>query len=163
MNAKLLVRGTLAGALTLFAWETISKTLIPWPAPDLTEKSALLGLMLGRQFALDLVVAFVVLMALLRFPRATAGQYAVGTAALALAVSASAFVSEWNWYGFGAAWTVVNAVDRVIGYGLLGLVLGAAINKWNGRVNTNEWSGVQAPTGLPSSMSAPKPRPSSRN
>lgn len=161
MNAKRLALATLTGALTLFAWEAISKTLIPWPEPAMTDKSALLGLMLGRQFALDLVVAFVVLMALLRLPRATTGQYVFGTAALALAVSASAFVSDWNWYGFGAAWTVVNTVDRVVGYGLLGLVLGAAINKWNGRVNTNEWSGVQAPTGLPSALSAPKP--SSRN
>lgn len=194
MNARLLLLGTLAGALTLFAWETISNAAIPWHAstmrsftdsnavvqaikanaptngmyveargivaavsftPDNRDKSTLMGLMLGRQFALDLVVAFVLLLAMLRLPRASNSQYALGTAAVALALSASIFVSEWNWYGFGTAWTVVNVIDRTIGYGLTGLVLGAVVNKWSGRSRTDEWGGVKAPGGLPSTMGSP--------
>lgn len=183
MNAKLLTLGTLAGALTLFAWETISNTAIPWHAatyrsftdsnavvqaikagapengmyidirgvvaavsftPDMRDKSTLVGPMIARQFALDVVVALVLLLALQRFPRASTGQYAFVFAVGALAVSASIFVSNWNWYGFGAGWTVVNLIDRTIGYGLMGLALGAAINKWSGRVTTDEWGGVKA-------------------
>lgn len=194
MNAKLLVLGTLSGALTLFVWETVSNTVIPWHGstmrsftdsnavvqaikanaptngvyvemrgivaavsftPDMKDKSALLGLMLGRQFVLDLAVAFVLLLAMLRLPRASNRQYAFGTAAVALAVSASILVSNWNWYGFGAAWTIVNTLDRTIGYGLMGFALGAAVNKWSGRSRTDEWGGVKAPGGLPSTMGSP--------
>lgn len=196
MNAKRFVLGTLAGALTLFAWETISNTLIPWHAPtmrtfadsnavvqtiranaphngmyvdargvvaavsftpDAKDRSTLLGLMLGRQLALDVVVALVVLLAYQRFPRMSTSAYALVTGALALAVSASIVGSDWNWYGFGASWTIVTLVDRTIGYALLGLVLGALMNKWS-RVTTDEWGGIKAQTGLPSSMSAPRSR-----
>lgn len=196
MNAKLLVLGTLAGALTLFAWETISNAVIPWHAatmrtftdsnavvqaikanapengmyvemrgivaavsftPDMKDKSTLLPLMLGRQFVLDLAVALVLLLAMQRLPRASNMQYAFGTAAIALAVSASIFVSDWNWYGFGTAWTVVNTIDRMIGYGLMGLALGASVNRWPGRMRTDEWGGVKAPGGVPSSMGSPTP------
>ena len=196
MNTRLLVLGTLAGALTLFAWESVSNTAIPWHSatmrsfrdssavvqaiktnisangmyvdargvvaavsltPELKDKSGLLGLMLTRQFALDMVASFLVLLAMLRMPRATTSQYVIMTAALSLAVSASVLVSDWNWYGFGAAWTLVNTIDRTIGYVLMALVLAIAINRWSGRVRTDEWGGVRAPTGPPSTMAAPTP------
>jgi hypothetical protein len=194
MNAKLLVLGTLAGALTLFVWETVSNTVIPWhtatmrtftdstavvqavkanaPAngiyvdsrgvfaavallPEAKDRTALVGLMLGRQLLIDLAAALIVLVTLAQLPRAAALQYAAGTAALAFAVSTSLLVSDWNWYGFGPAWTVVNLLDRTIGYALMGLALGAAINKWSPRVRTDEWGGVKAPSGVPSSVGAP--------
>jgi hypothetical protein len=193
MNAKLLVLGTLSGALALFAWETVSNTVIPWHtptmrtfadsnavvqaikanapenglyvemrgivaavsfSPDMKDRQSLIGLMLGRQLALDLVAAFLVLVVLARLPRATNTQYALWTGGIALAVAASAFVSNWNWYGFPAAFTLVNTIDRGIGYSIMGLALGAAINKWSGRVRTDEWGGVKAGGGLPSSSSA---------
>jgi hypothetical protein len=104
--------------------------------------------MLSRQFALDVCVALILLLAMLRVPRASTTLYAIWAASAALAVSASVFVSDWNWYGFGAAWTIVNTLDRTIGYGLMGLALGAAINKWSGRVRTDEWGGVKAAAGV---------------
>jgi hypothetical protein len=197
MNAKLLVLGTLAGALTLFAWETVSNAVIPWHeqtmrtftdsnaavqairanapengmyvdlrgvvaavsfTPDMASKESLFGLMLARQFALDLVVALILLVAMSRLPRATNRQYAVGTGTIAFAVAASVLVSNWNWYGFGTAWTIVNVLDRTIGYALMGLALGAAVNKWSGRMRTDEWGGIRASTELPSSMNAPTSR-----
>lgn len=196
MNARLLVLGTLAGALTLFVWETISNTVIPWHAPtmrsftdsgavvqaikanapangmyvdargvvaaisftaDAKDRSALVGLMLSRQFVLDVFVSFVVLIAMLRMPRATTAQCVLLTAAVAFASSASVLVSDWNWYGFGAGWTLVNTLDRTIGYALLGFVIATAINKWSGRPRTDEWGGVKAASDLPSKFGAPTP------
>lgn len=186
MNAKLVVLGTLAGALTLFAWETVSNTVIPWRSatmrsfpdsanaaqairalapengmyvdirgvvaaisflPDLSSRERLVGLMIGRQLALDVVIAFVLLLTMLRLPRAPTRQYAGLFAAAAFAMGLSSFASDWNWFGFGAPWTLVNIVDRVIGYTLMGLALGAAVNKWSRRATTDEWTGVRASGG----------------
>src|SRR5687767_10689654 len=160
MNVKLLVLGTIAGALTLFAWETVSNTAIPWHAPtmrsfsdsnaavqsikayapengmyvdvrgvvaaisflpDMSSRERLVGLMIGRQLALDVVIAFILLLTMQRLPRLSTKEYPGIFAVGALAVGLSAFGSDWNWYGFGATWTIVNIVDRVIGYSLLGL------------------------------------------
>ena len=197
MNAKTLLLGTIFGTLTLFAWESVSNTVIPWHAPtmkafkdsnavvqtikanaptngmyietrgvvaavsflpDMRSKTTLLGLMLGRQFVLDVAVALILLLTILRLPRATNLQYAFGTGAAAFAVSLSVFVSDWNWYGFGAGWTVVNTLERTIGYALMGLVVGACVNKWAPRPTTDEWGGVKAPTGLPSTIGVPAKR-----
>lgn len=125
-------------------------------APDMANRETLLGLMLGRQLLLNLAVAFIVLFVFQRLPPASIWQYAFGTAAMAFAVSASILVSNWNWYGFSVAWTVVNTIDRTIGYGLLGLVLGALVIRASGRSTTDEWNGVRASSGMPSSMSAPR-------
>lgn len=195
MNAKRFILGTVAGALALFAWETISNTAIPWhqatvrqftdstavlqairanaPAngmyvdargvvaavalgPDLASRESLLALMLGRQLALDLFVAAVVLALFTRLPRMPTRHHALVTGLAALAVATSVFASHWNWYGFGAAWTVVNIVDRTIGYALMGLVLGALSNKWTGRSTTDEWGGVRATGSVPSRRTTPR-------
>lgn len=188
MTARRFILGTLAGALTLFAWETISNTVIPWHqatyrgftdstavlqavranapgngmymdgrgliaavaiAPDLGSREALLGLMLGRQLALDLVVAAVLLVVFAALPRMPLRQYVMTAAAAAFAIGVSVFGSDWNWYGFGTGWTLVNLVDRVVGYALTGLVLGALINKWTARTRTDEWGGVRASGSMP--------------
>ena len=195
MTARRFILGTLAGALTLFVWETLSNTVIPWHratyrgftdstavvqavranapengmyvdgrgvvaavafGPDMASRESLLGLMLGRQLALDLAVAAVVLVLLTSLPRMPVRQYAMTTAAAALAVSASVFGSDWNWYGFGTGWTLVNMVDRAIGYALVGLVMGALINKWTARTKTDEWGGVRASGSMASAKTTPR-------
>lgn len=185
---------TLIGAVTLFGWESLSNTALPWHqstyrafadssrvvetirsiaptngmyvdtrgvvaavsfAPDARDKSALLGLMLSRQFGLDVVIALVIMLAMRLFPRATTLQYALGAGCCALAVSLAVFASDWNWYGFGAGWAMVNTVDRVLGFTLVGLTMGGLFNRWSDRVRTDEWGGVKAPSGLPSTVGGP--------
>lgn len=195
MNAKHLLLAGLAGGLTLFGWETISNTALPWHmatmrqfsdsnavvqaikanaptngvyvdlrgviaavsfTPDMADRSTLIGGMIGRQLVLDLAVAFILVLAFQRLPRATTRQYAWGCGVAALVVGASILVSNWNWYGFSVSWTVVNLIDRVIAYTLVGLVIGGLCNRWGtARPTTDEWSGVKAQGGLPSQMSAP--------
>ena len=194
MHLKLLTVGTLAGALTLFGWESLSNTALPWhmatmrsfadsnavvdairaqaPAnglyidrrgviaaiafePDMKDKAALLGPMMARQVGLNIAVALVLLLAMQRLPRLTAAGYGAAFATAAFAISLSTFVSNWNWYGYPAAWTAVQVVDRTIGFALMGLALGGLLNRWSPKVRTDEWGGVRAQGGLPSTMSTP--------
>jgi hypothetical protein len=195
MKARHLALTALAGGLTLFGWETISNTAIPWHdatirpftdsnavvqtikanapqngmyvdirgvvaavsfTPDMADRSTLMGPMIARQLVLDIAIAVVLLLAFQRLPRATTKQYMWGSAVAALVVGASIFVSDWNWWGFGLPWMAINLIDRVVGYALLGLVLGGLLNRWSvARPTTDEWSGVKAQGGLPSQMGAP--------
>jgi hypothetical protein len=197
MKATHLAIAALAGGLTLYGWETISNTAIPWHQatfrsfsdstavvqaikggapqngmyvdvrgvvaavsfmPDMGDRSRLIGSMIVKQLLLDIAIGFVLLLALQRLPRATTKQYGWGFAVAALAVGASIFVSDWNWWGFSLAWMFINLIDRVIGYGLLGLVLGGLLNRWSAaKPTTDEWSGVKAQGGVPSQLGAPGP------
>jgi len=189
MNARLLSLGIVAGALTLFAWETLSNAALPWHRmtmrtfvdssaavaairqhapenglyvddrgviaavsllPDQSSKAALLGPMMGRQIVLDLLVAAVLLLVMLRLPRATTAQYAGVFAVAAFAISASMFVSNWNWWGYPAAWTLVQVVDRTVAFALMGLVMGWIVNRSAKRSTTDEWGGVRGHGALPS-------------
>ena len=124
--------------------------------PDMSDRTNLIGSMIGKQLVLDLALAFVLLLAFQRLPRATTRQYAWGSSVAALVVGASILMSNWIWYGFSASWTFVNLVDRMIGYALLGLVLGGLLNRWSpAKPTTDEWGGVKAQGGLPSQMGAP--------
>jgi hypothetical protein len=126
--------------------------------PDMVDRSTLVGSMIGKQVVLDIAIAAVLLLALLRLPRATTKQYAWGSAVAALVIGASIFVSDWNWWGFSLSWMSINLIDRVIGYGLLGLVLGGLLNKWSrSKPTTDEWSGVKAQGGLPSQLGTQAP------
>ena len=188
MNARMFAGALVAGAVTLFAWETLSNAVLPWHRltmrafadsnavvtavrehaprnglyvddrgivaavsflPDLSSRSGLLGPMLARQAVLDLVVAAVFLLAMIRLPRATTAQYAGVFAVTAFAVSASTFLSNWNWWGYPAAWTLVQVVDRTIGFALMGLVMGWIVSRAAPRATTDEWGGVRAQGGLP--------------
>lgn len=197
MNARLFAVTLVAGALTLFAWETVSNAALPWHRmtmrtfpdssaavhairahapenglyvddrgvvaavsflPDMSSKASLLGPMMGRQVALDLLVAAVFLLAMARLPRASTMQYAGVFAVAAFAISASTAVSNWNWWGYPAAWTLVQVVDRTIGFALMGLVMGWLANRESARPITDEWGGVRAQGGLPSARSSPARR-----
>jgi hypothetical protein len=177
-----------AGAATLFIWETLSNAALPWhrmtmrtfpdstaavsairaqaPAnglyyddrgvvaavaflPDMSSRAALLTPMMLRQIVLDLVVAAIFLLAMARLPRATPLQYAGIFAVAALGISLSTFVSNWNWWGYPAAWTAVQVVDRAIGFALMGLVMGLMAHRAMPRSTTDEWGGVRAQGNLP--------------
>jgi hypothetical protein len=192
MNAKLLLTATLAGAFTLYAWESLSNAVLPWHRetmrsfadsnavvqamkaqapvnglyvdargivaavslqPDLADRSSLLGPMLGKQLGIDFIVALVFLLAMQRLPRMTTIQYMAAFAVAAFAISLSTFTSNAVWWGYPAAWTLVQVLDRTIGFALMGLAMGATFNKWSPRVTTDEWGGVRVSGGLPSSMS----------
>lgn len=117
--------------------------------PDMSSKAKLLVPMMGRQIVLDLLVAAVFLLAMARLPRATTMQYAGAFAVTAFAISLSTFGSNWNWWGYPAAWNLVQVVDRTIGFAVMGLVMGWILNRTPGRTITDEWGGVRAQGGLP--------------
>lgn len=117
--------------------------------PDMSSKATLLVPMMGRQIVLDLFVAAAFLLAMARLPRATTMQYAGAFAVTAFATALSTFGSNWNWWGYPAAWTLVQVVDRTIGFALMGLAMGWIMNRTPGRIITDEWGGVRAQGGLP--------------
>ena len=188
MNARVFATAAVAGALTLFAWETVSNAALPWHAatmrsftdstaavqairahapanglyvddrgvvaavaflPDMSSRASLLVPMLVKQVVLDLVVAIVLLLAMARLPRATVAQYTGIFAVTAFAISLSTAMSSWNWWGYPLPWSAVQAVDRTIGFALMGAAMGWLLNRGTPRVITDEWGGVRARGGLP--------------
>jgi hypothetical protein len=168
MNGRFLLIGTVVTAITLFAWQSISNTVIPWHqatmrefanndavvqtvranapergvyfspqgilasvalTPNLADRTALIGKMLGTQFVIDLVVALLLALVALRLrPTTMLGTAtALGTAGLAASMLIEA--SNWNWYGFSLPWTAVNVVDHAIQWFLAGLVLAALMRR----------------------------------
>jgi hypothetical protein len=182
MNGRFLLVGTLVTAITLFAWQSISNTVIPWHeatmrefanndavvqavranapesgvyfspqgilasvalTPNLADRTALIGQMLGTQFVINLVVALLLALVALRLRSATmlGTATALGTAGLAGSLLIEA--SNWNWYGFSLPWTAVNVIDHTIQWFLAGLVLAALMR----RLAPEAVSGVSIPTG----------------
>ena len=125
--------------------------------PDMADKSALMGPMMAKQVVLDVVVAFLFLIAMSKLPRLTTLQYGMTFAVATLGFSLSTFISNWNWWGFPAAWTAVQVVDRTIGFALMGLVLGSLLNRWSPKSNTDEWGGVKAHGGPRAALDASAP------
>ena len=116
--------------------------------PDLADKtsSAFMAPMLGKQLAIDLVVAFVLCLLLLRLPAAslvhTGRTFAMAGLAIALLIE----LSNWNWYGFAANFALVNAVDTTIQFFVTGVVLAWAARRF-GAPRAAEASGVNVPAG----------------
>lgn len=145
-----------AGAATLFLWESISNVALPWHR--MTMPAVLAGIAAGveitvptllRQLALDVLVAAIALLAMVRLPRGTTLQYATVFGVAGLALSLSTFGSQWNWWGFPWAWTAVQVMDRTIGFALMGFAMGFLANRDDPRRTTDEWGGVRAQGGLP--------------
>jgi hypothetical protein len=183
MNGRFLLVGTLVTAIALFAWQSISNTIIPWHmatmrefanndavvqavranapengvyfspqgilasvklTPNVIDRTALIGQMLGTQFVIDLAVAFLLALVALRLrPTTTVGTAtALGTAGLAGSMLIE--LSNWNWYGFSLSWTTVNVVDHTIQWFLAGLVLAALMRRLAPAATA---SGVNVPAG----------------
>lgn len=99
--------------------------------------------MLGRQLLLDLAVAFVLCLVIMRLPAASATTTGVTLGLAALAISGIQSFSDTIWYGFTFAYSAVNAIDLAINGLVGGLVIGALAN----RSRAKEAGGVKAPAG----------------
>lgn len=117
---------------------------------DLTSGTAI-GPMLGKQFALDLVAALIVVLLLGRFPVEGAVRTGVTFALAALAVSAIAELSNTIWYGFAASYSLVNVVDHTIAFFLIGAALATLRTRMERVAPTEERPAVKAQGGLPTS------------
>lgn len=168
MNGRFLLFGTVVTAITIFAWQSISNTVIPWHAatmrefanndavvqavranapengvyhsaqgilasvaltPNLIDKTTLIGQMLGKQFIINLAVAFLLALVALRLRPATTLRTATSFAIAGFAGSLLIEASNWNWYGFSGPWTAVNVIDQTIQWFLAGVVLAALMRR----------------------------------
>ena len=187
MNAKFLVVGILAAALTLYVWQVISNVALPWHeatmhmwegatndavvqamrthapengvyfsgngvlaaisfAPDFSDKSQNMGPMMAKQVGIDIVVAFLLVLVLARTIAMTPVRTGIAFALAGLAAGAVTELSNWNWYGFDLAFTLVNVIDLAIMWFLAGLVLAMVRRRFG--TTAEEPSGVRAQSGL---------------
>ena len=91
--------------------------------PGMPDKSGFMGMWLMRQVAIDVVVAFILAVVVARSGFG-ARRAALTLGGVALAAGLILELSDWNWYGFPIAYTLVNAVDVAINGAIAGLVLG---------------------------------------
>jgi hypothetical protein len=91
--------------------------------PGLPDRTRMIGGRLAMQLAIDLAVGFLLALALLGLNCRTVTGRAGFMAMLGVAAGAAIHASHWNWYGFGAAYTIVNALDLAITWFIGGLVL----------------------------------------
>lgn len=92
-------------------------------SPDYVDQTTLIGKMLGRQAAIDLFAAAILCLLAARVreqqPTAVAAVAAFG----ALATSVLGELGNWNWYGFGIPWALVNIADVTISFLIAGYVV----------------------------------------
>lgn len=114
--------------------------------PDLADRTSMAAMtpMLVRQAAIDLVMALLLALVLLRIPvrAGLAPAFTLGLAGLAAGIVAQG--SDWNWYGFGVGYAIVNVVDLTIQFFLAGLVLSMLVRRLAPRTRTQEMAGVPA-------------------
>jgi hypothetical protein len=178
----------LAGAATLFTWESISNAALPWHRmtmrsfadsnaavaairaqapdnglyfdergvvaavaflPDMKSRETLMTSMMLKHFAMNVVLAAILVLAMAKLPRGTPLQYAGVFGLAGFAISLSTFGANWNWWGYPLGWTAVQVIDRGIGFALMGLAMGYAAHHSMPRSRTDEWGGVRAQGGLP--------------
>jgi hypothetical protein len=193
MRPRLLAIATLAAAIVLFAWQSISHGLLGLPekgmhqfpndstaatahalralAPqngvyfsaygvlaavdisaDYKDKTKQFVSMMAKQLVLNLAVVFVLALMFGRLGGSSVLLTGATYSALALAFMGLAFISNWIWWNFPAAWTLGNVVDQVIGFFLVGITLAALEQRFGEpRIATAERAGVRAQGGLPTS------------
>lgn len=114
--------------------------------PDLADKSKTMGPNMAKQLVIDLVAAlalcFVVAQIGVRRKRDTAMQLALVGFAMVMIKE----LSDWNWYGFAAGYSIVNIVDLTISFALAGAVIALIYKKQmrNDPVAAAETPGVRA-------------------
>jgi F0F1-type ATP synthase assembly protein I len=99
--------------------------------PTLEDKTsmAFMGAMLAKQLVVDIIVGALLCMLLLVVPHIAPRDGARIAAMAALASALTARASDWIWYGFSALHTLVNSLDLVIGWSIVGAVLGWLIRR----------------------------------
>ncbi|MFN2636556.1 MAG: hypothetical protein ABR585_05990 [Gemmatimonadaceae bacterium] len=112
--------------------------------PDMADKSKAMGPMMAKQIVLDLVVALILCLLVARLGVRSARETAMTLGLGALTVGMIKELSDWNWYGFGTAYSVVNVIDLVIMFALAGLVIGSIYRRqMRDTVVDNETLGVK--------------------
>ncbi len=103
---------------------------------DLSPKFASMVVPMLMQLGIDIVVAFLLAWLLLRFPvwPALGTGSVFGTVAAAAGVAV--FLSSANWYGFPLPVQLAELADLVIGWFLLGIVIGALRNRMQSAAQT---------------------------
>ena len=168
MKWRFVFLGTVAAAVAIFLWGTISHLVLPWHhwtmtefvdsrsvaetiqanttangiffgkegtfavvslRPDLADKTLSLGGNLAKQFVNNLIVAFLLALALLGVKCPTVLSRAGFIAMLGFAAGVAIHIPHWNWYGFSAAYTIINTIDLTVGWFLGGLVLAVLARK----------------------------------
>ena len=96
---------------------------------DMAQKFTSLAPSLLRQFGVEIVVAFILAWVLLRLPGMTAFQTGILFAIVGVAAGIEELVPMQIWYGFPRSTTAAEGIDLIVGWLLLGLVLGALRNR----------------------------------
>lgn len=109
--------------------------------------------MLLRQVGIDVVMAIALLIVVSRIALATPVRTGMILAVAGFAAGVAQQFSDWNWYGFGASYAMVNVVDVAIQCFIGGFAISAFLNRFGARAVTEERVGVPAPRGyqMPSS------------
>jgi hypothetical protein len=90
---------------------------------------AVVGPKLAKQLVTDVLVALLLCMLLLAIPHITPAEGARTAAIAALAAALTIHVSNWTWYGFSPIYVIVNSIDLVIGWAIVGFVLGWLVRR----------------------------------
>jgi hypothetical protein len=93
--------------------------------PDLADKTQMMGTFLVRQVLIDILVGFLLSLALLRTQIRSPLKAAGFILLLAVAAGVHRILPQWNWYGFSLLFSALEFLGLVIGWGLAGLVIGA--------------------------------------
>ena len=119
--------------------------------PDFADKTIVP--MLTKQLVLDLLVTLAAVALLLRLPSDGVVATGVTLSLGALAVGAVMQFSDWNWYGFGFSYALVNVIDQAIAFFILGVTLAALRRRFGEpeEIRTAERPGIRAQSGLPAS------------
>lgn len=99
--------------------------------PDMGPRFASIVPALGVQLVIEIAVALVLAWVLLRLPPMTAFQTGILLAIIGVAAAIEELAPMQVWYGFPQASTAFEALDLVVGWFLVGLVLGALRNRMN--------------------------------
>ena len=82
-----------------------------------------------KSFFLNAVLATLIFLVVQQFPAVSRAKIVVNSLLLGLIVGFASDFPQMNWYMFPFSYTLVNALDHLIGFGLLGVLYGRFINK----------------------------------
>ena len=92
--------------------------------PDMADKTKIsMTPNLSKQLVIDLVAALILCVLVARVGVRRKRDTAMQLALAALAALVIRELSDWNWYGFGASYAVVNIIDVTISFALAGAVI----------------------------------------
>ena len=97
--------------------------------PGLPDKSKSIVGNLGLQFPTDVVVAFLLALALLGIRCPPVMSLAGFFAMIGVIAGVAIYVPHWNWHGFSPIYTLINIIDTTITFFIAGLVLATVARK----------------------------------